>query len=260
MNGAILFSHCLQQQYPKAVCEAIWAVANSMQYIYSPGVRPAQLERAHALLPEPIVGEPIDTTELWELCHQQLFKPEKPVFNTYLCLRMILEQAYFTFSDDSPHSCSLPVDLHLGLHNLFTYCSQFPWHDFADWQTDFFTAVIKMEYDDIIRAHRLPAWVEQYCRPRPVEPPRVVHVDLDPPTSLEDFVCKKDTIESLYKAMECLDERSRQVVVLHYGLGEEEPLTLEEIGQRMGVTRERVRQIELRALRKLRTAVRKVGL
>ena len=50
-----------------------------------------------------------------------------------------------------------------------------------------------------------------------------------------------------------LDPREREIVMFRYGLGEEnEPLTLEQVGQRFGVTKERIRQLESRALRKLR--------
>ena len=42
------------------------------------------------------------------------------------------------------------------------------------------------------------------------------------------------------------------MVRMRYGLGEEKPQTLEEIGSALGVTRERVRQIEARAMEKLR--------
>jgi RNA polymerase sigma factor (sigma-70 family) len=52
-------------------------------------------------------------------------------------------------------------------------------------------------------------------------------------------------------ALERLDPRERTVVELRYGLTDGLPCTLEEIGQHLGVTRERVRQIEIRALRKL---------
>jgi len=41
------------------------------------------------------------------------------------------------------------------------------------------------------------------------------------------------------------------VLVLRYGLVDQEPKTLEEIGKRLGLTRERVRQIELESLRRL---------
>jgi RNA polymerase primary sigma factor len=49
-----------------------------------------------------------------------------------------------------------------------------------------------------------------------------------------------------------LDAREGRVVHLRYGLGDGRPRTLEETGRELGVTRERVRQIEARALRKLR--------
>ena len=49
-----------------------------------------------------------------------------------------------------------------------------------------------------------------------------------------------------------LPDTERTVVTLRFGLGGEEPMTLESIGQRLGVTRERVRQIEGSALKRLR--------
>ena len=48
-----------------------------------------------------------------------------------------------------------------------------------------------------------------------------------------------------------LQERERTVIELRFGLGEEEPHTLEKIGDKLGLTRERVRQIEGKALKKL---------
>ena len=57
--------------------------------------------------------------------------------------------------------------------------------------------------------------------------------------------------QALAVALQALGERERQVLVLRYGLAEYEPKTLEEIGRRLGLTRERVRQIEVEALRRL---------
>jgi RNA polymerase primary sigma factor len=57
--------------------------------------------------------------------------------------------------------------------------------------------------------------------------------------------------QALKEALEALSERERQVVVLRYGLTDAEPKTLEEIGRRLGLTRERVRQIELDSLKRL---------
>ena len=55
-------------------------------------------------------------------------------------------------------------------------------------------------------------------------------------------------------SMAPLNDREREVMRLRYGLGLDHELTLEEIGRRLSVTRERVRQIEQRAIAKMRAA------
>jgi RNA polymerase primary sigma factor len=66
--------------------------------------------------------------------------------------------------------------------------------------------------------------------------------------------------ESLRKevegALETLSRREAEVVRLYFGLGREHPLTLEEIGEKFSLTRERVRQIKEKAIRRLRHASR----
>ena len=57
--------------------------------------------------------------------------------------------------------------------------------------------------------------------------------------------------QALQQALQTLGEREREVLALRYGLDDQEPKTLEEIGRRLGLTRERVRQIEVEALRRL---------
>jgi RNA polymerase sigma factor (sigma-70 family) len=52
--------------------------------------------------------------------------------------------------------------------------------------------------------------------------------------------------------LEHLDERERQVIDMRFGLTNDEPLTLDEFGRRFNLTRERIRQIEAKALTKLR--------
>ncbi len=56
---------------------------------------------------------------------------------------------------------------------------------------------------------------------------------------------------TLLRLLDDLDERSREVISLRFGLAGDDPLTLDEVGQHMGVTRERIRQIESKAMRKL---------
>ena len=62
--------------------------------------------------------------------------------------------------------------------------------------------------------------------------------------------------QALTEALTSLPNRDRQVLVLRYGLAEEEPKTLEEIGRVLGITRERVRQIEVESLRRLASSAR----
>ncbi len=59
--------------------------------------------------------------------------------------------------------------------------------------------------------------------------------------------------EELWDVLGQLSERERKVLELRFGLRGEEPRTLEEVGQRFGVTRERIRQIEAKTLTKLQT-------
>lgn len=69
--------------------------------------------------------------------------------------------------------------------------------------------------------------------------------------SPDQAVCDTDDLRQLHMLLEQIDEREATILRLRYGLSGEEPMTLKEIGQRIGLTRERVRQIEHEALQKL---------
>jgi len=58
--------------------------------------------------------------------------------------------------------------------------------------------------------------------------------------------------ESTRRALATLNERERRIMELYFGLNGEEPLTLEDIGKRLGLTRERIRQIKEQAIQRLR--------
>lgn len=67
----------------------------------------------------------------------------------------------------------------------------------------------------------------------------------------EDSVFRSEELETVYSLLDAIDEREAQVLRLRFGLEGKEPLTLKQIGSEIGLTRERVRQIEVEALRKL---------
>jgi len=82
---------------------------------------------------------------------------------------------------------------------------------------------------------------------------RTVLHDANAPSPEEEAI-RGQMAEEVERAMAPLSEREREVLRLRYGLGTEREMTLEEIGRRLSVTRERVRQIEQAAVRKMRAA------
>ena len=87
-------------------------------------------------------------------------------------------------------------------------------------------------------------------------------------SNLGDFVADNNTVtpeanieavmlrEHIDALLQDLKDRERQVIILRFGLIDGHPRTLEEVGKEFNVTRERIRQIEAKALRKLRNPVR----
>lgn len=65
-------------------------------------------------------------------------------------------------------------------------------------------------------------------------------------------VSRQETNQQVQRILDSLTPREQMVIRLRFGIGQDEPWTLEEVGQSMSVTRERVRQIEAKALQKLK--------
>jgi RNA polymerase primary sigma factor len=80
----------------------------------------------------------------------------------------------------------------------------------------------------------------------------------EPP--IEDELVNASVVEELHKALDELSSRERLVMRLRFGFEDADPLTLQEIGDRLGLSRERVRQIESRAKDKLRRSNRLRGM
>jgi len=81
--------------------------------------------------------------------------------------------------------------------------------------------------------------VEDELAPSPVE--AAIHTNLG---------------EQTRKVLATLTPREEQILRMRFGIGQKTDYTLEEVGKQFAVTRERIRQIEAKALRKLRTTAR----
>jgi len=68
----------------------------------------------------------------------------------------------------------------------------------------------------------------------------------------DDFLMDESLSQEIMRSLVTLAEREREVIVLFFGLGNNYPLSLEEIGEKYNLTRERVRQIKDKALQRLR--------
>ncbi|MBI5463712.1 MAG: sigma-70 family RNA polymerase sigma factor, partial [Ignavibacteriales bacterium] len=86
---------------------------------------------------------------------------------------------------------------------------------------------------------------------------RLLDVIQDERTPLPDHALIKESLsKEVERALGTLTEREAEVIRLYFGLGREHSLTLEEIGEKFQLTRERVRQIKEKAIRRLRHASR----
>ncbi len=77
-------------------------------------------------------------------------------------------------------------------------------------------------------------------------------VQAPPDEELFDEALQKEVV----KALSTLTDREAEVIRLYFGIGREKPMTLEQIGTKFGLTRERVRQIKEKAIRRLRHSSR----
>lgn len=78
------------------------------------------------------------------------------------------------------------------------------------------------------------------------------HNNIDP----QDFYEQEDMVTTLNAVLDTLNPREKTVIMMRFGVGYPKSYTLEEVGKAVGVTRERVRQIETATLKKLRNPIR----
>ena len=84
------------------------------------------------------------------------------------------------------------------------------------------------------------------------ETPLIDFIADDNEQSIEDMASQKQLKDKMFEVLKTLTPREEQVLMMRFGLDDGNPKTLEAVGKKFGVTRERIRQIEAKALRKLR--------
>ncbi len=90
---------------------------------------------------------------------------------------------------------------------------------------------------------------------------RLLDVIEDDQQPSPDYVLMNESLKSeIQRALSTLSNREAEVIQLYFGLNKEHSMTLEEIGERFNLTRERVRQIKEKAIRRLRHASRSKSL
>jgi RNA polymerase primary sigma factor len=115
------------------------------------------------------------------------------------------------------------------------------------------------EVSDVLRVSQLPISLE---KPIGEEEDSALGDFVEDHSAISPFESAEVVMqrEDVWRALNTLPERERQVIELRYGLHGEKPLTLEEVGRAFGVTRERIRQIENNTLKKLQRLPEAQGL
>jgi RNA polymerase sigma factor (sigma-70 family) len=78
--------------------------------------------------------------------------------------------------------------------------------------------------------------------------------------SPDQAMLKKSLIHDIERLLDTLDNKEAEIIRLHFGLGKNPPMSLQEIGEQFNLTKERIRQIEAKALLRLQNLSRKAKL
>jgi len=85
-------------------------------------------------------------------------------------------------------------------------------------------------------------------------------LQIESPDGVDEFMIKESLGQEISEVLDTLKDREKQVLKLYFGIDGEEEMTLVEIAEEYGLSRERVRQIKEKAVRRLRHRSRKANL
>ncbi len=106
----------------------------------------------------------------------------------------------------------------------------------------------------LLRIGQSPISIEESSLPGGTRPLRDALVASDMPGP-QDAAIRRDLGRHLHGLMGALNAKQLEVLLLRFGFNGQEPMTLRQIGRRLGISRERVRQLERRALIELRNSL-----
>lgn len=106
------------------------------------------------------------------------------------------------------------------------------------------------EIDEVLMAHKSQLSLDNYIGDD--EDKTFLDSMEDETSNVEKTIIAKTLKNSVDEMISSLDKREADIIIKRFGFDGEEPKTLEELGEMLGVSRERVRQLEVRALEKLK--------
>ena len=120
--------------------------------------------------------------------------------------------------------------------------------------------------DDVIKVQKIMAEYDVQSLNEKVRAGRDIDEDtevgdmIEGPNNVEEDFVKIEQRKYVVKLLDKLSPREQLIIVMRFGLDGNEPKTLEAIGEHFNVTRERIRQVEAKALKKLKSVLKKSDL
>lgn len=148
--------------------------------------------------------------------------------------------------------CNIPISRYQRIEQLRQYPNPQDAKKIAD--------AMDIDYAELFPKWSVPAYGDRSrtmiveVTPLQLDSPEIRQ--LAEPTQIDEELNEEDLTKMLNEAIDTLNAREQKVIKLRFGLEGKESMSLGEVGREFGVTTERVRQIEAKALRKLRHPAR----